>query len=172
VPVVIASTLEDERKGLALGADAYLVKPIGRQRLVQTLVRLTATERVKRVLVVDDEEISRYLLSQHLMAPNHVVSEAATGSDALRLARAELPDVICLDLLMPDLDGFEVLRELRSDPATREIPVIVVTSKSLSEEERQTLDSLGTSVVAKDSVSRESALAAVESAMRTAERSV
>ncbi|HSD11830.1 MAG TPA: ATP-binding protein [Candidatus Binatia bacterium] len=171
VPVVIATTLEDERKGLALGADAYLVKPISRQRLVQTLTRLIAPERVKRVLVVDDEEISRYLLSQHLLAPNHLVSEAATGTDALRLARDEPPDVICLDLLMPDLDGFEVLRELKSDPVTREIPVVVVTSKSLSEEERKTLDSLGTSVVAKDSVSRESALAAVESAMRSAERS-
>jgi signal transduction histidine kinase/CheY-like chemotaxis protein len=172
VPVVIASTVEDERKGLALGADAYLVKPVGRQRLVQTLTRLTAPERVKRVLVVDDEEISRYLLSQHLLAPNHLISEAATGTDALRLARAESPDVICLDLRMPDLDGFEVLRELRSDPATREIPVIVVTSKSLSEEELQTLHTFGTSVVAKDSVSRESALAAIESAMRAAERSV
>jgi CheY-like chemotaxis protein/anti-sigma regulatory factor (Ser/Thr protein kinase) len=172
VPVVIASTVDDERKGLALGADAYLVKPISRQKLVQTLTRLIAPDRVKRVLVVDDEEISRYLLSQHLLAPNHLVSEAATGSDALRLARAEPPDLICLDLLMPDLDGFEVLRELKSDPETREIPVIVVTSKSLSEEERQMLRSFGTSIVAKDSVSRESALAAVENAMRGAERAV
>jgi signal transduction histidine kinase/CheY-like chemotaxis protein len=170
VPVVIASTIEDERKGLALGAAAYLVKPIDRQRLLHTLTRLTAAETVKRVLVVDDEEIFRYVLRQHLLAPNHLISEAATGSDALRLARAEPPDVICLDLKMPDLDGFEVLRTLKSDPATREIPVIIVTSKPLSEGERETLRSLGTSIVAKDSVSRESALAAVESAMRDAER--
>src|SRR4029453_13445946 len=117
-----------------------------------------------------DEEISRYLLRQHLLAtPNLVVSEAATGTDALRQARAEPPDIISLDLMIPDLDGLGVLRMLKSDPATREIPVVVVTSKPLTEEDRQTLRTLGTSVVAKDTVSREIALAAVENAMRNTE---
>jgi signal transduction histidine kinase/CheY-like chemotaxis protein len=168
VPVAVITTVDDERKGLALGADAYLVKPVDRRRLVQTLAQLTAAETVKRVLIVDDEEISRYLLRQHLLAtPNLVVSEAATGTDALRQARAEPPDIICLDLMMPDPDGLEVLRALKSDPLTRGIPVVVVTSKPLTEEDRQTLRKLGTSFVAKDSVSREIALAAVENAMRS-----
>jgi CheY-like chemotaxis protein len=169
VPVMIVTTVDDQRKGLALGADAYLVKPVERHQLVQTLTRLTAAETIKRVLVVDDEEISRYLLRQHLLAPNRLVSEAATGTDALRQARAEPPDIICLDLMMPDLDGFEVLRALKNDPATRGIPVVVVTSKPLTEEDRQTLRTFGTSVVTKDGVLRENALAAVEHAMRSAE---
>ena len=169
MPVAIVSTVDDQRKGLALGADAYLVKPVDRHRLVQTIAQLTAAETVKRVLIVDDEDISRYLLRQHLLAPNRLVSEAATGTDALRQARAEPPDLICLDLMMPDLDGFEVLRTLKSDPATCGIPVVVVTSKPLTAEDRQTLLALGTSVVAKDGVLRENALAAVESAMRGTE---
>jgi signal transduction histidine kinase/CheY-like chemotaxis protein len=169
VPVAIVTTVDDQRKGLALGADAYLVKPVDRHRLVQTLTQLTAAETVKRVLVVDDEDISRYLLRQHLLAPNRLVSEAATGTDALRQVRAEPPDVICLDLMMPDLDGFEVLRALKSDPATCGIPVVVVTSKPLTAEDRQTLLAFGTSVVAKDGVLRENAVEAVENAMRGTE---
>jgi signal transduction histidine kinase/DNA-binding response OmpR family regulator len=169
VPVAIVSTVDDQRKGLALGADAYLVKPIDRRRLVQTLAQLTAAEAVKRVLIVDDEDISRYLLRQHLLAPNRLVSEAATGTDALRQVRAEPPDLICLDLMMPDLDGFEVLRALKSDPATRGIPVVVVTSKPLTAEDREMLRSFGTSIVAKDAVLRENAFAAVENAIRSGE---
>ena len=169
VPVAIVTTVDDQHKGLALGADAYLVKPVDRHRLVQTLTQLTAAETVKRVLVVDDEDISRYLLRQHLLAPNRLVSEAASGTDALRQVRAEPPDVICLDLMMPDLDGFEVLRALKSDPATCGIPVVVVTSKALTAEDRQTLLAFGTSIVAKDGVLRENALAAIENAMRGTE---
>jgi CheY-like chemotaxis protein len=82
---------------------------------------------------------------------------------------AEPPDVICLDLMMPDLDGFEVLRALKSDPATCGIPVVVVTSKALTAEDRQTLLAFGTSIVAKDGVLRENALAAIENAMRGTE---
>jgi CheY-like chemotaxis protein len=136
---------------------------------VQTLAQLTAAEAVKRVLIVDDEDISRYLLRQHLLAPNRLVSEAATGTDALRQVRAEPPDLICLDLMMPDLDGFEVLRALKSDPATRGIPVVVVTSKPLTAEDREMLRSFGTSIVAKDAVLRENAFAAVENAIRSGE---
>jgi signal transduction histidine kinase/CheY-like chemotaxis protein len=166
IPLVVASTVEDEGKGIALGADAYCLKPIDRHRLLQTLARLTAPETVKRVLVVDDEEISRYVLRQHLITPQRIVSEAATGAEAIRLARAEHPDVICLDLMMPDVDGFAVLQQLKADPATRDIPVVIVTSKHLREDERHELLRLTTAVLAKESVSRDEALAAVEEALR------
>jgi CheY-like chemotaxis protein len=169
IPIVIVTTLEDERKGLALGADAYCVKPIDRQRLVQTLTRLTAPESVRRLLLVDDEEISRYLLRQHLLTPRHVVSEAASGAEALRLARDERPDVICLDLVMPDMDGFRVLEQLKADPATRDIPVVIVTSKHLDEAERRALLAVSAGVFSKDMVSQGAVLAAVERAMRVAE---
>jgi len=166
VPIVVVTNVEDERKALALGADAYWRKPIDRQRLVQTITRLVEPEAIKRVLVVDDEEVFRYVLRQHLMTPRHVVSEAATGNDALRLARTERPDVICLDLGMPDTDGAEILRLLKSDPDTRDIPVVIVTAKPLNQDETATLRKLAVDVIAKNSVSRERALEAVDAAMR------
>jgi signal transduction histidine kinase/CheY-like chemotaxis protein len=170
IPLLVVTTVEDERKGLALGADAYCVKPIDRQRLLQTLTRLVAPDTVRRVLVVDDEEISRYVLRQHLMTPRHVISEAATGADAIRLARRERPDILCLDLMMPDLDGLAVLRQLKADPETRDIPVLVVTSKALDERERAELLRLAAGVLGKEEVSRERALAAVEDVLRTARK--
>src|SRR5262249_4172670 len=112
IPLVVVSTVDDERKGIALGADAYFIKPIDRQRLAATLTALTAPARTKRVLIVDDEDVARYVLRHHLTAGNLVVSEAATGAEALDVARAERPDVICLDLVMPGLDGAAVLERL------------------------------------------------------------
>lgn len=169
VPLVVVSTLDDARKALALGADACCRKPVDRQALVQTLVRLTAPESVRHVLVVDDEEIARYLLRQHLTTPRQVVSEAASGADALQLAHETRPDVICLDLGLPELDGIEVLRRLKADPSTRDIPVVVVTGQSLDDAERKRLLELATSIVAK-AAPRERALAAIEDALRGAGR--
>ena len=101
------------------------------------------------------------------MTPQQVVSEAASGADAIRLAHAEKPDVICLDLMMPDADGFEVLRALRKDPVTQDIPVVIVTSKHLHESERRQLLQMASSILSKEAP-RESALAAVEEALRLA----
>src|SRR6185295_13467176 len=76
IPIAVVTTVEDEGKARALGADAFLLKPVDRQRLQQTIIRLIAPESMKRVLVVDDEEIFRYVLRQHLMTSRHVISEA------------------------------------------------------------------------------------------------
>jgi len=171
IPVVVVTTVKDEGKAIALGADAYCEKPVDRQRLVQTLNQLVLPESMRRVLVVDDEEVFRYVLRQ-LMAPHHIVSEAGSGSEAIQRARAERPDVICLDLGMPDVDGTEVLRRLRGDPATSGIPVVVVTSRPLEEGQLLALRELSAEVLAKNAVTRESALAAVEAALRSSQRSV
>lgn len=170
IPIAIVSTVEDERKGLALGADAYCVKPVDRQTLLHTITRLVAPETVKRVLVVDDEEISRYVLRQQLATLGYVVAEAATGPEALRMARAERPDVICLDLFMPEVDGLDVLRGLKAEAATRDIPVVIVTSKVLAEAERRSLLEVAAAVLSKEAVSLEGAAAAVDEALRRAGR--
>jgi len=169
IPVAVVTTVEDEAKALALGADAYCRKPVDRQRLLEIVTQLATPERVKRVLVADDEEVFRYVLRQHLLAAQHLISEAATGEEALRLARTERPDVICLDLGMPDIDGTEVLRQLRADPGTRGIPVVVVTAMPLDEAARGQLGQLAAHVLSKDGVSREGVLAAVRAAMRVPE---
>ena len=165
IPVLVVSTVEDPDKALALGADSFCVKPIDRQTLLHELLRLIDPDNVKRVLVVDDEEIFRYVLRQHLVTPTHAVFEAANGREALRIAQAERPDVICLDLMMPDVDGFEVLRQLKGDPTTRDIPVVVITSKALEDGERAQLAAAAT-ILPKDRVSREETVAAVDEALR------
>jgi signal transduction histidine kinase/CheY-like chemotaxis protein len=166
IPIAVITTVEDERKALALGADAFCLKPIDRQRLLQVATRLLAPERVQSVLVADDEEVFRYVLRQHLGAPHRVVYEASSGGEALDVARRQHPDVICLDLGMPDLDGGEVLRQLKADPDTAGIPVVIVTARPLRDEQMRALRELAAEVIPKEAVSRETALAAVDAAVR------
>jgi CheY-like chemotaxis protein len=166
IPTAVVSTVEDQSKALALGAQVFHRKPIDRHTLLQTLTRLTAPHTLKRILIVDDEEISRYVLRQHLLTPTHVFFEAADAAEGLRIARTQRPDVICLDLKMPNVDGYELLQLLQSDPATRTIPVVVVTSKHLEPEELRLLQRRVATVLSKDLVSREEAVAAIDGAIR------
>ena len=166
IPVMILSTIEDRQKGLALGADLYFTKPIDRQRLLQALTRLTAPDSMRRVLIVDDEEISRYVLRQHLASPQLEILEASNGEDAIVEALRARPHVICLDLMMPETDGVQVLRRLKGDHGTRDIPVVIVTSRALGAEERSALSELACAVVSKESISREGVLAVVQDALR------
>jgi signal transduction histidine kinase/DNA-binding response OmpR family regulator len=161
LPVMVVSTVADERKALALGADANLVKPVDRSALLDVLRDLTRPRALHRILVVDDEEISRYVLRQHLAGNERQVVEAGSGAEALQRVRADRPDVVCLDLGMPDLDGFEVLRRLKADPDTSAIPVVVVTARELTVGERTILDELAAGVLSKHTVSRESTLAMI-----------
>jgi signal transduction histidine kinase/CheY-like chemotaxis protein len=170
IPVAIVSTLDERAKAHALGADAYLVKPIDRQRLLQTVTALIAPESMRRVLLVEDEEVHRYLLRQHLAAENHVILEASNGPDGLALAQSEHPDLICLDLGLPGLGGREVLRQLKDDPGTREIPVLIVTSSALDDADRRSLLELAAGVLSKQALSREHARAAMSEALRGSRR--
>jgi CheY-like chemotaxis protein len=169
IPILVVTTVEDERKAIALGADGYCLKPIDRQRLVHTLTRIAAPAARRRILIVDDEEISRYLLRQHLMAPEHVIWEATNADEGMRIAREEQPDVICLDVAMPDVDGYEMLRRLKADPATGGMPVVMVTAQPLDDEQRRRL-AAAAAVLSKEGLSRLTALAAVQSAIADRER--
>ena len=106
------------------------------------------------------------MLRQHLTTPSHLVIEAASAAEAIRRAREEHPDVICLDLIMPDVDGVQVLRTLKDDPATRGIPVVVVTSRALGDQEARELLTMATSILPKASVSRERAMRTIDEALR------
>jgi signal transduction histidine kinase/CheY-like chemotaxis protein len=168
IPIAIVSTVEDRAKAVALGADTYLVKPVEQHELVRTISSLIAPETMRRVLIVDDEEVFRYVLGQHLSGVGQVF-EAANGSEAILLARSEHPDVILLDLGLPDLGGREVLHRLKADPETTRIPVVVVTSSVLSEADLRDISQRAVSVLQKDALSRERAIAAVDEALRSVE---
>jgi signal transduction histidine kinase/DNA-binding response OmpR family regulator len=161
VPVMILTTVEDRAKAIALGADAFAIKPIDRVTLVRTLTRLVTPESTRRVLIIDDDEIARYVMRQSLQGTPHEILEARGGFEGLRMAEESLPDLVLLDLSMPDLDGFEVLERLEADPSTRSIPVIIVTSKRL-DDERQLLAQAVKRVLYKEDISPERMRAVVE----------
>lgn len=165
IPVLVATTLEDQRKGLSLGADAYTVKPVERSWLLAELTRLTNYVPTPRVLIIDDEEISRYVLSQCLVGKPYLVSEAETGLEGLHRARKEQPQVIFLDLNMPGVDGYMVLEQLKDDPMTSGIPVIIHTSKVLTESECAGLAPKVAAVLTKDTLSREKVIATINAAL-------
>lgn len=168
IPVLVVTTVEDYQKGIALGADAYCVKPVERHWLLEQLTRLTRQEPPAKILLIDDEEIARYVLTQLLAGMPYVVSEAGSGQDGLRRAREESPRVIFLDLHLGDMTGFTVLDALHADAATRAIPVIVITSKVLEEDERHHLLQKAVEILSKEDLSREGVTAALEKALNTA----
>jgi CheY-like chemotaxis protein len=139
IPVIIATSVEDERKGLALGAEYYVVKPVEKQTLLELLNRVSGLRPSRKILIIDDQDISRYLVRQLFAGAQVAFIEAGNGPDGFRAAGIEQPDLVILDLAMPGMSGFEVLDRLRADPATKSIPVIVATSKTLSAEERRQL---------------------------------
>ncbi|HEX6078240.1 MAG TPA: ATP-binding protein [Methylomirabilota bacterium] len=139
LPLVVVSSIDDQAKGLALGADAYAIKPVHPAWLLGTLNRLLDHGGERRVLVIDDDEIARYLVRNHLAGAPFLVTEADDPVAGLREAHASRPDAIVLDLVMPQMSGFEVLDRLKEDPVTTDIPVVVLTSKTLTEEERRRL---------------------------------
>ena len=165
IPVLVATTVEDQRKGFALGADAYVLKPVERNWLLAELARLTSLDSVPRVLIIDDEEIARYVLSQCLVGLPYIISEAATGLEGVRRACEERPQIIFLDLSMPDIDGYKVLDQLKSNSTTNGIPVVISTSKVLTPDERAELATQATAVLPKDTLSRETVIATITAAL-------
>ncbi len=136
IPVMIASTIEDQAKAFHLGADEYLLKPVERTALLERLSALTAHAPAPRILVIDDDESARYLMKQQFRESNVVIHEASDGAEGIREVAKERPNAIILDLSMPGMSGFEVLDVLKNDAATKDIPVVVCTSRVLTESER------------------------------------
>src|SRR5579871_4491634 len=149
IPIVVASTVEDQAKGYHLGADRYLVKPIRRAALLQELGVLTAAAGLK-VLIIDDEDRDRYLLKQRLKNSSATFSEASNAEEGIRMACRLKPDIICLDLTMPGMSGFEALVKLKTEPAAAHIPVVIVTSRVLTEAQRRELNENAAAIVSKE----------------------
>lgn len=165
IPVLVVTQVEDPQKGLALGADAYGIKPIERKWLLGQLTRLTQPK--PSLLIIDDEITARYVLAKMLASTPYLIVEATDGPEGLRRARETQPRLIFLDLILPMLSGFEVLKQLKADPMTRAIPVVVVTSKVLTEEERIYLATCAQATLAKETLSSELVLETVKKIIAT-----
>jgi CheY-like chemotaxis protein len=152
IPIIVVSTTEEQAKGFHLGADAYLVKPVERADLIRQLRELTAPPAIPRVLIIDDNQLDRYLLKQQLKDMPVAIIEASGGADGVTRANESTPDLIFLDLTMPDMTGYDVIEELSRRPETRDIPVVVVTSRMLTVSEAERLSQQCSGVISKDSL--------------------
>ena len=150
IPVIMITILDEHRRGVALGAAGYLTKPIDRERLTRMINRFRVPTRQTRVLMVDDDGTQRERLRGWLEDEQWVVQEAANGRDALALLQDAKPDVILLDLMMPEMDGFAVVAALQKEPRWRDIPVVVVTARDLDAADRERLNSGVQSVLVKE----------------------
>lgn len=153
LPIIITSVHFDPQSAIARGGNAFLPKPIDPDILVHELRRLTSNVGTRQLLLVDDNEVARYILRDLLNQPWLDIREASCGAQALSALNEKLPDALILDLLMPDISGFEILRQLRANEATRELPVLIYTSKVLSESEKVLLNSLQAAIIRKEDVS-------------------
>jgi DNA-binding response OmpR family regulator len=149
IPVIMLSVLEDTGRGLLMGAVDYLHKPIDELTLLRHVGSIVRSQEPQVVLVADDEQHIRSLIAGHLRRAGHQVLEAADGEQALQAAHAEQPPSLALlDIRMPRLDGLGVLRALREDEATRNLPVVMMTtSAGMSASDRSAIDQLGASVL-------------------------
>ena len=152
VPCIATSIKNQSMAAQQNEVDAFLLKPIESNVLLESLRSLTAQTGTRRLLVVDDNEISRYILRDLLDQPWFQIREATSGKEALSSIEEERPDALILDLLMPDMSGFEVLRELRAHQATEDLPILIYTSKDLSEAERMEIDAMNARVIRKGEV--------------------
>jgi signal transduction histidine kinase/CheY-like chemotaxis protein len=141
IPVVMATIVDERRQGMTLGAVGYLTKPIDGDKLVEIIRRYGAPSGPTQVLVVEDDAMQRERVRSLLEPPQWLVTEAENGRVALERLKDTVPDVIILDLMMPEMDGFQLVAALQQHPQWWRIPVVVVTALDLSAEDRARLNS-------------------------------
>jgi adenylate cyclase len=140
IPVIMITIVDEHRRGVALGAAGYLTKPIDRERLHRLVSRFRAPVPPTRVLVVEDDAVQRERMRGWLEGPQWTVREAENGRDALNRIQESKPDVILLDLMMPEMDGFAVVAALQKEAGWQDIPVIVITARDLDAKDRERLN--------------------------------
>jgi signal transduction histidine kinase/CheY-like chemotaxis protein len=152
VPVIAVTAPRDSTQVLDSGAALAVSKPLEAASLLQDVRRVTRQEKPKKLLLVDDNDLSLYILRELLDRPWLNLVEAHNGQEALDIIDREQPDAVILDLVMPGMGGFEVLQKLRDQEQTRRLPVIVYTSKLLTGEEKKRLTDLAAGLIAKSDV--------------------
>jgi signal transduction histidine kinase/DNA-binding response OmpR family regulator len=158
IPVVIISMMDNRKLGFSLGASDYMVKPVQQDMLVKRLTKLSTEKGLKKILVVDDD-LSQAELVEEILESDDFLSEVATSGDmAIRLAAKKHYDLIILDLMMPQTDGFAVLRSLQEKDSTESTPVLILTGKLLTRDDQKKLSGENYHVFQKTMFSRESLL--------------
>ncbi len=166
--IIVISIMDEKNKGYSLGAVDYLVKPIERKVLLDTVEKFRkGATGLSKVLVVDDEEDTRVFFRSVLEKSNWIVTEAKNGKEAIDQLKQMQPDVILLDLMMPVMDGFDFLDYLRKTPHWLSIPVLVVTAKVLTPEDRERLSGKVFQIIQKSSHTKDDICQSLSSLIQT-----
>jgi PAS domain S-box-containing protein len=170
IPIVMLTIMDERNLGYLLGAAEYMTKPLDRGRMAELLKRLCPGRSTGRILIIDDEEPIRKGMRQLLEQNGWGVSEATDGLAALASVEAARPDLILLDLMMPGMDGFQFTAELRKTEAWRTIPVVVMTAKDLTQEDRRILNGYVQKILLKDPSTRDELLRDIEDLLSSCTR--
>jgi PAS domain S-box-containing protein len=158
IPIIMATMLDERERGLKMGADEFITKPFARDRLSELIHRHLGNQKKARILVVEDDPDTRGRLCESLREQDWEVWEAGDGVEALALLRTHKPDLVLLDLLLPRVNGYEVLKEIRNHEELHAIPVVVMTAAELSTEDRRRLQGQVEQILQKGLYSREELL--------------
>ncbi|MCZ8514418.1 response regulator [Paenibacillus filicis] len=158
IPVVMISMTDDKNLGYALGASEFLTKPIYRERLISVLEKYIDERQSNSVLVIEDDMATSQMMTKMLEKEGNRVTRAGNGHLALQNVAQAKPQLILLDLMMPEMDGFEFVTELRKREEWRSIPIVVVTAKNITEEDRLRLNGYVKKIVQKGDLHREALL--------------
>ena len=158
IPVIILTILDDKNMGYALGASDYLTKPVDHRRLMAILDKYCQVGKACPILIVEDDAATRDMMRRALEKEGWTVTEAENGQVALERMTTIHPKLIFLDLMMPEMDGFQFITELRKKPAWRTIPIVVITAMDLTQKERARLDGYVKQILQKGAYSRQELL--------------
>lgn len=140
IPVIMATIIQDKNLGYALGATEYLIKPFQSEQLKAILQKYQFNQPNHVAMVVDDDSMNRELLKNILEKNGLTVLTAENGIKALNMIKSRKPELLLLDLMMPEMDGFELSKILKEDPEYKDIPIIIITAKDITVEDRQRLN--------------------------------
>ncbi len=147
IPVIIVSVSDDKETGFALGAVGYVNKPIDGKNLISEINKLH--DNPKTIMIVDDNEMDRKRIAEILEEEKMLTVLAEGGNKCIQLLKRQIPDILVLDLVMPEMDGFQVLNKVRNIPSTKDLPIIIVTAKDLTRNDKIRLHGKVSSIVAK-----------------------
>jgi CheY-like chemotaxis protein len=169
IPVILISIVDQKALGYRLGAEDYLVKPFQEDEILQSLEKVKSRggdKPLKKLLVVDDDPTVEDMISQLLDGKQYQIEAASDGMDAMEKIRANQPDAILLDLMMPRLDGFGLIEQLKQDPELANLPIIVLTAKLLNQKEKDALQKSVGQVIQKQGISGEELLSEIRATIK------
>nr|MBC8179638.1 response regulator [candidate division KSB1 bacterium] len=148
IPVIVVTKSKDKHTGFALGAVGYVSKPVIKDTLISEIHKIN--HHPHSVMIVDDDEFDRKTMTGIIKSENISTIVATGGKECLDLLKKSLPDVLILDLLMPEIDGFQVIKKIRKEPKTINLPVIIVTAKDLTDQDKMMLNGNVASILSKN----------------------